>query len=101
MHAILWEFRVRPGREQEFERGYCPDGDWAQLFRRAEGYLGTELTRSTTDAQHYYTLDRWSSKAAFENFRQGFDAEYRALDAKFVGLTEREGRIGVLASDAI
>ncbi len=32
----------------EFESRYGPEGDWAQLFRRAPGYHGSELLRDGT-----------------------------------------------------
>ena len=46
MYVILWRFRPVVGQESEFERAYGPSGEWARLFRRDEGYLGTELLLS-------------------------------------------------------
>ena len=46
MHIIIWEFTVREEHIQEFISAYDSNGDWANLFRRAEGYLGTQLLRS-------------------------------------------------------
>jgi len=48
-HVILWEFLVKPGREKEFERIYGPEGDWARLFARAEGYVRSDLLRDLSD----------------------------------------------------
>jgi hypothetical protein len=44
-YVSLCEFRVNTGFVFEFEKAYGPDGDWARLFRRGDGYLGTELLR--------------------------------------------------------
>jgi len=49
MYVILWRFRPVVGRESEFERAYGPCGEWVRLFRREEGYLGTELLRRSDD----------------------------------------------------
>lgn len=50
MFVVVWEFRVRPGQEAEFEARYGPDGDWARLFRLGEGYGGTVLLRDPGSA---------------------------------------------------
>jgi heme-degrading monooxygenase HmoA len=96
-YVIVWEFRVRPERRQEFENFYGPHGDWAQLFRRGEGYGGTELTRDSRDPLRYVTLDFWSSQDMYEKFREQHVAEYRVIDEKCESLTERETEIGKLA----
>ena len=38
MFLVLWEFEVKPGREQRFELVYGPGGDWNFLFSN-DGYL--------------------------------------------------------------
>jgi heme-degrading monooxygenase HmoA len=76
MYVILWRFRPLMGRESELERAYGPSGEWALLFRRDDGYLGTELLRRSEDSREYLTLDRWVSRAAFETFRSRFSSVY-------------------------
>lgn len=94
MYAIVWEFRPRPGGERELERAYGPGGDWARLFRRGEGYLGTELLRDRADPGRYLTVDRWTSRDAWEAFRAAHHAEYEALDRALEALTAAEARLG-------
>jgi heme-degrading monooxygenase HmoA len=94
MHVILWQFRLLAGRENEFENAYGPDGDWALLFRKGDGYLGTELLRHSDDPREYLTLDRWVSRDAYEAFLNRFDSEYRQLDDRLEGLTEEETLLG-------
>lgn len=93
-HVIIWEFRARPGREDEFERVYGPDGDWANFFRRGEGYLGTELMRDVETQGRYVTIDRWISAAAYEDFRRRKLSEYEAIDRRGQSLTEHEAHLG-------
>jgi heme-degrading monooxygenase HmoA len=94
MYVILWQFRPLEGRESEFERAYGPSGEWARLFRRDDGYLGTELLRSSEDSREYLTLDRWVSRTAYETFRHRFSREYLRLDRPFEELTEEETPLG-------
>jgi len=46
MYIIVWEYTVRDGHEAEFEKTYGPNGDWEQLFKQGEGYLGTDLVHT-------------------------------------------------------
>jgi heme-degrading monooxygenase HmoA len=96
MYVILWRFRPVVGQESEFERAYGPSGEWARLFRRDEGYLGTELLlrRSDAESREYLTLDRWASRAAYEAFRVRWSGEYRQLDRRLEELTEEEIFLG-------
>ena len=94
MHVILWRFRVRPGREREFETAYSPAGSWAALFARDPAYRGSDLMRATDGT--YLTLDRWDSKEAYEAFRARHAAEYDAIDGTFDALIEHESLLGAV-----
>ena len=96
MHAVVWAYRVAPGRDEEFERMYGPDGEWAQLFRRSSDYLGTELFRDAADGARYLTIDRWTSPEAYEAFLRRMRDDYAALDARGDALTVGEMRLGLL-----
>jgi heme-degrading monooxygenase HmoA len=99
MHIILWKFTVREERIQEFVGAYGSDGDWAQLFRRAEGYLGTQLFRSAEEPNTFLTVDRWDSASCFEAFQKRYAEEYKKMDARFEGYTLSEEKLGTF-SDA-
>jgi heme-degrading monooxygenase HmoA len=90
MYRIVWEFEPEPSRVAEFEREYGTDGAWGHLFRRGTGYLGTDLFKRVMQPQRYLTLDRWTSRAAYDAFREAFRAEYAALDARCNALTRAE-----------
>jgi heme-degrading monooxygenase HmoA len=93
-HVIIWEFQVRAGMEKQFEEVYGPEGGWAKLFSRDAAYLGTELIRDLKAARRYVTLDYWSSEQAYDDFRNRYLGEYKALDKKCETLTEGEQEIG-------
>ncbi len=94
MYVIIWEYEVEPGREDDFARAYGPRGDWANLFAKAEGYLGTELLRDPTVSRRYVTIDRWTSAASYEAFRAEHGDAYDDLDRRFERLTKREAKMG-------
>ncbi len=96
-YATLWEFSVAPTKRAEFEAHYGPDGTWARLFRRASGYLGSELLHDRADPLRYLTIDRWESCDAWQAFRREHGAEYQSLDREIEGLTTREAPLGEYA----
>ena len=93
MHIILWEFEPRVGKEKEFERAYGSNGDWARLFAKSSEYRGTDLLKSTKN-RTYLTVDRWTSAAAFAEFKRQWQSEYSALDMRMEPLTQVERSIG-------
>lgn len=90
--VILWKFRAKEGRETEFERAYSEGGDWVRFFKKGNGYIKTELYQDTNG--EYLTVDEWTSREAYEEFKQSFLKEYQELDRKCEPLTESETPIG-------
>lgn len=91
-HLRLWKFTVPADGEGRFVSAYRSDGDWAQLFASAPGFIRTELWRG--DDGSYLTADHWESFGAFERFQASLGDEYRRLDAEFEGLASAEIFIG-------
>ena len=91
---IVWEFRVRQEKVEEFIEKYGPEANWAWFFRGSNGYIRTELVRDVSDHLRFLTLDVWKTEADFNDFRERHLAEYKRLDREFEGLTERETRLG-------
>ena len=68
MFLRLWQFHVRPNLIREFCAAYGPDGEWAALFRRGSGYVGTELLEARSVPATYLSIDRWGSREAWDAF---------------------------------
>jgi heme-degrading monooxygenase HmoA len=98
MHVILWEFAVQPDRVRDFVAAYQPEGDWAQLFRLADGYLSTELLTSADNAARFVTIDRWTSAEDYTRFHERFGQQYRSLNTQLEGLTRRETHLGTFTT---
>jgi heme-degrading monooxygenase HmoA len=94
MFVALWEFEVKPGSEERFEKAYGPDGDWVRLFRSDTHYHETRLVRDSFRPGVYLTMDFWESRAAYEEFMAGHRTEYEAIDAIAEQITAKERRIG-------
>ena len=96
-YSYAWAYRVRPEKVEEFLQLYGPKGSWVELFRKAEGYLGTELYRDREDTLRYVTIDHWASEEAYNEFRSTFTEEYAAIDQLGEDLTESESSIGTFS----
>ena len=92
--VCIWSYRIRPEASSRFEEVYGPNGDWAFLFRRTPGYLGTRLYRDPDDPTRYVTVDAWRTGADFGAFRRDHGAEYEQLDQQSAALTLEEDRLG-------
>ena len=92
MIALVFSYEVRDSAE--FERVYGPAGEWAQFFRGARGYIGTELLRDVETPSRYLVIDRWESAEAYNAFATEQREEYmrRVDDTRF--LYEQELRFG-------
>jgi heme-degrading monooxygenase HmoA len=98
MHVILWQFEVAAEKAADFVAAYSGSGAWAQLFRQASGYLGTELLCCAEESMRYITIDRWNSAEDFTRFQRDFADQYKSLDAVMESLTRSERKIGTFTS---
>lgn len=94
MLLLLWEYRVRHERIEEFEALYRPDGPWGELFRNAPGFVSVTLLKDLNEPSRFLVSDRWTSESAYEDFRRTHAAEYAALSARGRRLYERETEVG-------
>lgn len=65
-----------------------------RLFKKSPEYLGTELLKDEAKENRYITIDRWSSREAYEKFRQEHEATYKEIDKVCEDWTESEKEIG-------
>lgn len=77
MFVVLWEYEVKPGCEQAFEKVYGPGGDWDSLFRSDPNHTGTYLFRDTVRPRVYLTTDYWHSRKSYEDFCKRGEATIR------------------------
>lgn len=97
MYVIVWRYEVDPPNEAAFRAAYGATGDWAQLFAKAQGFLGSALYRDDAAPGAFLTLDTWIDEAAFNAFQAAHGPTYAALDAKFAHLS-RQSRIGAFTA---
>ena len=98
MFVALWEFEVKPGCEEKFERVYGADGAWAKLFAGDAAYRWTRLVKDVERERVYLTLDFWETREGYEKFKKENAAEYGRIDRECEGMTVEEKCIGAFQS---
>ena len=86
----IWDYDVPDESMAAFRVAYGAQGAWAELFRRAPGFLGTELYRDGNRGDRFLTIDRWRNEQNWRSFQAAFGSAYEALDARLDGLAVAE-----------
>lgn len=69
MIAIMWQFDVRKGREDDFEQFYGADGEWTSVNRLTRSYIGTSFLRDQNQSSRYIVIEYWSEMLVHEQHR--------------------------------
>jgi heme-degrading monooxygenase HmoA len=98
MIAIVWQFEVKPGREEQFEEFYGVNGEWTSVNRHSRSYLGTSFLRDQTRSSRYLVLEYWSEMVVYEEHKAYRSEDRQALDARRRDLVESVEPLGVFTA---
>jgi quinol monooxygenase YgiN len=101
MLRIIWRFRAKPEKVDEFQKVYSWKGRWAKLFGRSREYQGTILLQDVSDPLMFVVIDRWASEDSFTRFRLEFGPDYEQLDEQCNELTDDETLIGLFHDEVV
>ena len=85
MIVDLVTFRVKRGKQQEFEKH---NEEWLRLMRRTRGFIGQVLMRNADDPSEYHAEVRWVSREYRDRFSAHEFAEGRSLAQQGAALLE-------------
>jgi quinol monooxygenase YgiN len=74
--AVVWQFQVKPGKQQEFERFFGADGEWSQVARRSRSFLGSSFLRDQASDTSYLLVEYWSEMVVYERHRKSTDIHH-------------------------
>jgi quinol monooxygenase YgiN len=80
--AVVWQFRVDPGKADQFRKFYGADGDWSALSRRSRSFLGSSFLRDQVDPARFLLIEYWSEMVVYERHLADFSDEMRALEER-------------------
>ena len=92
--SYIWEYFVREDNQSKFRKAYGKEGDWVQLFKKAKGYIKTDLYHDKTNTERFLTVDLWNSETDFHHFKKNYLKEYKNLDKQFEAFTKEENFLG-------
>ena len=82
MIAVVWQFQVKPGKQQEFEQFYGADGEWSKLARRSRSFLGSSFLRDQAHDTSYMLVEYWSEMVVYERHRSSFVTDVRTIEER-------------------
>lgn len=95
MIALVWQFDVKSGNEDEFERFYGADGEWTALSRRSRSYLGTSFLKSANTPARYLVIEYWSEMLVYERHQADLSDEIDRLNRQRDALLEATQPVGI------
>ncbi|MFE5940812.1 antibiotic biosynthesis monooxygenase family protein [Streptomyces sp. NPDC056470] len=99
MYVLIYEYEVGADQRSRFEKIYGSSGQWSELFRKAPGYLGTDLFRRVDETgDRYLVVDRWADEQAFRAFKASFAGEYDRFSEQTRRLYRTETVLGSLST---
>lgn len=98
MIAVVWQFQVKSGKQQEFERFYGADGEWSKLARRSRSFLGSSFLRDQAHDTSYLLVEYWSEMVVYERHRHSVGNDLRAIEDRRDSLLDTVVPMGVFSA---
>ena len=98
MIAVVWQFQVKTGKQQDFEKFYGADGEWSQLARRSRSFLGSSFLRDQASDTSYLLVEYWSEMVVYEKHRQSFPTDIHTLERRRHELCDAILPLGVFSA---
>ena len=95
MIALVWQFDVKAGRNDEFEGFYGADGPWTALSRRSRSCLGSSFLRDLAIGNRYLVIEYWSEMVVYEKHHADFQDETEQLERQRDQLVEQSQPLGL------
>jgi len=84
--AVVWQFHILEGKEDEFERFYGADGPWTAISRRSRSFLGSSFLKDLAQPDRYLVVEYWSEMVVYERHHADFADEVSELEQQRAAL---------------
>lgn len=98
MIAIMWQFDVKDGRENDFEELYGVEGEWTTLSRNSRSYLGTSFLRDQNQSLRYIVIEYWSEMIVYEQHKAYRSDAITSLEEKRTALVDVVTPLGIFTA---
>jgi heme-degrading monooxygenase HmoA len=80
--AVVWQFEVVEGKEEDFEQFYGADGAWTAISRRSRSFLGSSFLKDLAQPERYVVVEYWSEMVVYERHHADFADEVAELEQR-------------------
>ena len=98
MIAVVWQFQVKAGQQDAFEKFYGADGEWTDIGRRSRSFLGSSFLRDQARDTHYLLIEYWSEMVVYEKHRSTADSDLKVLEQRRDELCESILPLGIFSA---
>ena len=98
MIAVVWQFQVKAGKQEDFEKFYGADGEWTKLARRSRSFLGSSFLRDQAAGTSYLLVEYWSEMVVYERHRKSFVTDLRNLEGTREDLCDTIAPLGIFSA---
>lgn len=98
MVAVVWQFDIRPGTTETFERLHGADGDWTKLSRRSRSFLGSSFLRDLGSETRYLLVEYWSEMVVYEKHVASFEDDLKELERQRLEVIDTVQNLGVFTA---
>jgi len=98
MIAVIWQFDVKQGHEEEFEKLYGVDGEWTALNRQTRSYLGSSFLRDQNRSSRYVLVEYWSEMLVYEQHKGSRSAKIDAIEIRRAELVDAMEPLGIYSA---
>ena len=98
MVAVVWQFEIREGKTEDFERLYGADGEWTRLSRRSRSFLGSSFLKDIAHDRRYLLVEYWSEMVVYERHAAAYAAAIRTLERERERFVQRVEPLGVFSA---
>jgi heme-degrading monooxygenase HmoA len=96
--SVVWQFEVREGEEDAFERFYGADGPWTSLSRRSRSFLGSSFLKDVAQPDRYLVVEYWSEMVVYERHHADFADEVAELEQRRAALVRSMQPLGLFTA---
>jgi len=93
--AVVWQFDVNEGAEEEFETLHGADGAWTALSRRSRSFLGSSFLKDLATPGRYLLLEYWSEMMVYEKHLADYSDHVEELKAQREKMVKETHALGV------
>lgn len=98
MIAVVFQFEVKRGCQDEFEQFHGADGEWTALSRRSRSFIGSSFLREVAAEPRYLLIEYWSEMLVYERHLQDLADDVERLERARADMVTSTTSLGIYSA---